>query len=140
MAEQICTVDGDIEVCYETFGDPSDPAMLLMMGLATQMLGWHEDFCAELAERGFFVIRFDNRDVGRSQRMDGRGAVGDPAPAARQAGGQLHARRHGGGRASGCSTTSASTRAHVRRRLDGRHDRPDDGGAGTRTACCRWCR
>jgi pimeloyl-ACP methyl ester carboxylesterase len=41
------------------------------MGLATQMLGWHEDLCAELADRGFHVIRFDNRDVGRSQRMDG---------------------------------------------------------------------
>ncbi len=72
MPEQTCTIDGGIEVCYETFGDPSDPALLLMMGLATQMLGWHEDFCAELAGRGFFVIRYDNRDVGRSQRMDGR--------------------------------------------------------------------
>jgi pimeloyl-ACP methyl ester carboxylesterase len=72
MAEQTCTITGGIEVCYETFGDPANPAMLLMMGLATQMLGWHEDFCEALAERGFFVIRYDNRDVGRSQRMDGR--------------------------------------------------------------------
>jgi pimeloyl-ACP methyl ester carboxylesterase len=71
MPEQICTVSGDVELCYETFGDPADPAMLLTMGLATQMLGWHEDFCAALAERGFHVIRFDNRDVGRSQRMNG---------------------------------------------------------------------
>jgi pimeloyl-ACP methyl ester carboxylesterase len=71
MAEQTCTIRGGIEVCYETFGNPSDPAMLLMMGLATQMLGWHEDFCEALAERGFFVIRYDNRDVGRSQLMDG---------------------------------------------------------------------
>jgi len=71
MPEQLCTVGDGIEVCYETFGDPDAPAMLLTMGLATQMLGWHEDFCAELAGRGFHVIRFDNRDCGRSQRMNG---------------------------------------------------------------------
>src|SRR4051794_13365896 len=68
MAESFCRV-GDIDVCYETFGDPSDPAMLLVMGLGTQMLGWHEDFCAELAGRGFHVIRYDNRDVGRSTAL-----------------------------------------------------------------------
>jgi alpha-beta hydrolase superfamily lysophospholipase len=66
MAEQFCTV-GDVELCYEAFGEPGDPAMLLIMGLATQMLAWHEEFCEELAGRGFHVIRFDNRDVGRSQ-------------------------------------------------------------------------
>ena len=69
VSEQFCTV-GDVELCYETFGDPSEPAMLLVMGLATQMLAWHEAFCEQLAERGFHVIRFDNRDVGRSQRFD----------------------------------------------------------------------
>jgi pimeloyl-ACP methyl ester carboxylesterase len=61
---------GDVELCYETFGEPGHPALLLVMGFATQMLGWHEDFCAELAGRGFFVIRFDNRDVGRSTALD----------------------------------------------------------------------
>jgi pimeloyl-ACP methyl ester carboxylesterase len=71
MPEAMAQV-GDVELCYETFGDPGDPALLLVMGLATQMLGWHEDFCAALAERGFFVIRFDNRDIGRSSRMPGR--------------------------------------------------------------------
>jgi pimeloyl-ACP methyl ester carboxylesterase len=71
MPEQLCTVGDGVELCYETFGDPEAPAMLLTMGLATQMLGWHEDFCAELADRGFHVIRFDNRDCGRSQRMNG---------------------------------------------------------------------
>jgi pimeloyl-ACP methyl ester carboxylesterase len=68
MAEQTCTV-GEIELCYELFGDPGDPPVLLVMGLATQMLGWHEEFCATLAERGFHVIRFDNRDVGRSSQL-----------------------------------------------------------------------
>ena len=71
MPEQMCTLGSGIELCYETFGDPEAPALLLTMGLATQMLGWHEDLCEELADRGFHVIRFDNRDVGRSQRMDG---------------------------------------------------------------------
>jgi pimeloyl-ACP methyl ester carboxylesterase len=65
MAESLCRV-GDVEICFETFGDPADPALLLVMGLGTQMLGWHEDFCADLAGRGFHVIRYDNRDIGRS--------------------------------------------------------------------------
>jgi pimeloyl-ACP methyl ester carboxylesterase len=65
MAESFCRV-GDIELCYEAFGDPADPAMLLIMGLGTQMLGWQEEFCEQLAARGFFVVRYDNRDIGRS--------------------------------------------------------------------------
>jgi pimeloyl-ACP methyl ester carboxylesterase len=72
MAEELRTLSNGHEICFETFGDPDHPALLLTMGLATQMLGWHEEFCAELAGRGFHVIRYDNRDVGRSQRMDGR--------------------------------------------------------------------
>src|SRR3954465_12086933 len=78
MAEQFCTISDEVELCYETFGDASDPAMLLVMGLATQMIGWHEDFCAELAGRGFHVIRFDNRDIGRSK------AQNHPVPTLRQ--------------------------------------------------------
>src|SRR5215213_10138466 len=69
MGEQFCTVN-DVELCFETFGDPGDPAMLLVMGLATQMVGWPDEFCEQLAARGYFVIRFDNRDVGRSQKID----------------------------------------------------------------------
>jgi len=68
MPESTCRV-GDVELAYETFGDPSDPTLLLVMGLGTQMLGWHEDLCGELAERGFHVIRYDNRDVGRSTAL-----------------------------------------------------------------------
>jgi pimeloyl-ACP methyl ester carboxylesterase len=70
MAESFCRV-GDIEICFETFGDPADPALLLIMGLGTQMLGWHEEFCEDLAGRGFHVIRYDNRDIGRSTILDG---------------------------------------------------------------------
>src|SRR5919112_4973716 len=67
-------ISDEIELCYESFGDPSDPPMLLVMGLATQMLGWHEDFCHRLAERGFHVTRFDNRDAGRSTHIKERPA------------------------------------------------------------------
>lgn len=58
-----------IEIAYETFGDPSDRPLLLVMGLATQMLAWHEDFCQALVERGMFVVRFDNRDIGLSTHL-----------------------------------------------------------------------
>jgi len=71
MAEQFADL-GDITLCYETFGDPDNPTLLLIMGLATQMIGWHEDFCAELAETGFHVVRFDNRDAGRSTHIKAR--------------------------------------------------------------------
>jgi pimeloyl-ACP methyl ester carboxylesterase len=70
VSEETCVLVGGVELCYERFGDPSDPAVLLVMGLGTQMLGWHEAFCAELASRGFHVVRFDNRDIGRSSRLD----------------------------------------------------------------------
>jgi len=71
MDERFCQV-GDVELCYEPFGEPDRPAVLLAMGLGTQMIGWHADFCGELADRGFHVIRYDNRDVGRSTHLDDR--------------------------------------------------------------------
>ncbi len=71
MSEQFAQV-GELEICFETFGDPADPAMLLIMGLGTQMVAWHDDFCAGLASRGFFVIRHDNRDIGRSTHLTHR--------------------------------------------------------------------
>jgi pimeloyl-ACP methyl ester carboxylesterase len=71
VSEQFAQVRDDVELCYETFGDPADPTVLLVMGLATQMVAWHEEFCALLVDRGFHVVRFDNRDVGRSSRADG---------------------------------------------------------------------
>ncbi len=71
MDERFAHVD-EIELCYETFGDPADPPLLLVMGLGTQMIAWHEDFCAGLAGRGFHVIRFDNRDIGRSTHVRAR--------------------------------------------------------------------
>jgi pimeloyl-ACP methyl ester carboxylesterase len=57
---------GEIELCYETFGAADAPPMLLVMGLGGQMVLWDDQFCEQLAQRGFFVVRFDNRDIGRS--------------------------------------------------------------------------
>ena len=70
MNEQFADV-GPVTLCYETFGDPTDPALLLIMGLGTQMVAWREDFCRQLVDKGFFVIRYDNRDCGRSTSMSG---------------------------------------------------------------------
>jgi pimeloyl-ACP methyl ester carboxylesterase len=66
--EQFAQV-GDVELCYETFGDRARPPLLLIMGLSTQMVMWEDEFCERLAGKGFWVIRFDNRDVGRSTIM-----------------------------------------------------------------------
>jgi pimeloyl-ACP methyl ester carboxylesterase len=62
-----------IELCYDTFGDPKAPPLVLIMGLAAQMIAWDEEFCAQLAARGYHVVRFDNRDAGRSTRLDSAG-------------------------------------------------------------------
>jgi pimeloyl-ACP methyl ester carboxylesterase len=72
MSERFCDVGRGVTLCYETFGEPEDPPVLLIMGLATQMIAWHEDFCDQLAARGLYVIRFDNRDIGHSTHFDFR--------------------------------------------------------------------
>ena len=59
-----------ISLEYDTFGDPEKPALLLVMGLGAQMIGWDVEFCQLLADKGFHVIRFDNRDIGLSQSLD----------------------------------------------------------------------
>jgi pimeloyl-ACP methyl ester carboxylesterase len=74
MTEQLSSVGGDVELCYESFGDPADPAVLLVMGLGTQMLAWAPAFCELLVAEGFHVIRYDNRDVGRSTHFTGHAA------------------------------------------------------------------
>jgi pimeloyl-ACP methyl ester carboxylesterase len=64
--EQFADVGRGIELCYQTLGDPADPPLVLVMGIGSQMIAWPDEFCARLAGRGFRVIRFDNRDCGRS--------------------------------------------------------------------------
>jgi pimeloyl-ACP methyl ester carboxylesterase len=69
VTERFAHISDDIRLCYETFGDPDDPTVLLVMGLGTQMIAWNDEFCERLADRGFHVVRFDNRDTGRSTHL-----------------------------------------------------------------------
>jgi pimeloyl-ACP methyl ester carboxylesterase len=59
-----------IDIAYDETGDAKAPAILLIMGLGTQMIAWTEPFCAALADRGYRVIRFDNRDIGLSSKIE----------------------------------------------------------------------
>ncbi len=63
--------NGEIAIEYDTIGDPTNPAVLLIMGFSAQMTAWDLAFCQELVDRGRFVIRFDNRDCGLSHKTDG---------------------------------------------------------------------
>ena len=67
---QIARTNG-IDICYEIFGDANADPMLLIMGLGAQMIHWDDEFCVNLAARGFRVIRFDNRDIGKSSHLTG---------------------------------------------------------------------
>jgi len=67
---QIVRANG-IDLCYEIFGDAEAEPMMLIMGLGGQMILWEDDFCRQLAGRGFRVIRFDNRDIGKSSHLSG---------------------------------------------------------------------
>jgi len=60
-----------IELEFDTFGDPKNPALLLVMGYTAQMVAWEEEFCKMFAANNLFVIRFDNRDCGLSTKFDG---------------------------------------------------------------------
>ena len=120
-----------IELCYDTFGDRSKPALLLIMGLAAQMIAWEEEFCERLAAHGYFVIRFDNRDIGLSTKFpqhgapDSDGAAG-PGPDGQARRCALRTARYGSrrGRPPRCARHRSCARG---RRVDGRRDRPGDG-------------
>jgi pimeloyl-ACP methyl ester carboxylesterase len=70
--ERLAPVNG-VELAYQEVGDPAGEPVMLVMGLGTQMLAWDEEFCAMLAERGFRVVRFDNRDIGHSTMLEAAG-------------------------------------------------------------------
>lgn len=70
--EKVVRANG-LNLCYEAFGNPADPPLILVMGMGAQMVGWDDELCELLASRGLWVIRFDNRDVGRSTRLDRAG-------------------------------------------------------------------
>src|SRR5262245_20704378 len=69
MGEQFCDVGRGVSLCYDTFGEPSDPTAVLTMGLGMQMVAWHDSFCEQLASRGLHVLPSDNRDIGRSTHL-----------------------------------------------------------------------
>jgi pimeloyl-ACP methyl ester carboxylesterase len=71
-AELYAPVCPGLELCYQTFGDPDGDPLLLVMGLGGPMTWWDPELCTQLAEAGFFVVRYDNRDTGRSSRVEGR--------------------------------------------------------------------
>src|SRR5437763_10109158 len=60
---------GDLRIFYDTFGFDDDPPLLLLCGLGSQVLFWRDEFCHGLVDRGFFVVRVDNRDAGLSTRV-----------------------------------------------------------------------
>jgi pimeloyl-ACP methyl ester carboxylesterase len=74
FGEELFAPANGLELCYQEMGEPDGEPLLLVMGLATQLLGWDERLCSLLAERGFRVVRFDNRDIGRSTKLDRDGA------------------------------------------------------------------
>ncbi len=90
-AEAMARLPWGIDICYDTFGESSDPAVVMVMGLAGPLTWWDSRLCAMVAGQGFYVVRFDNRDVGRSTWLSGprisntgilraavRGAAGRP--------------------------------------------------------------
>lgn len=70
--ERVAPLPNGIELCYQTFGSREAEPLLLVMGLGGPMTWWDPEFCQLLADRGFFVIRYDNRDTGRSTKVSGR--------------------------------------------------------------------
>lgn len=75
--EQFATVSGDVQICYQTFGESGGDPLVLVMGLGGPMIWWDSELCIALAERGFHVVRYDNRDTGRSSRLAHRADRGD---------------------------------------------------------------
>ncbi len=69
-AEQTVRVADGVDICFDSFGERDEPALLLVMGLGGPLLWWHDGLCEQLADKGLFVVRYDNRDVGHSTRFD----------------------------------------------------------------------
>jgi pimeloyl-ACP methyl ester carboxylesterase len=74
LSEELRADVGEVELAYQTIGDTADRPLLLIMGLGAQMILWPDAFCELLADRGFFVVRYDNRDCGHSTVLDAGGA------------------------------------------------------------------
>ena len=64
-------LNGDVELFYEGFGSAADPTLLLVNGLGSQCINYDEQWCEKFAAQGYRVVRFDNRDIGLSSKLDG---------------------------------------------------------------------
>ena len=128
-----------VELCYQTFGSPDGEPLLLVMGLGGPMNWWDAELCTMLAEAGFHVVRYDNRDTGRSSRVQGPGQPraswcrsflgrGGRAP---------YTLSDMAGDAFGLMDHLGWDSAHVVGGVDGRHDRADDGHRAAPTGCAR---
>ncbi len=73
------SVGRGISLEWEAFGDPASEPLVLVMGLGAQMILWPDDFCRQLAAQGFYVVRFDNRDIGLSTKLHAHGVPNVPA-------------------------------------------------------------
>ena len=124
-------INNGIEIEFDTIGDPQDEPLLLVMGFTAQLIAWDEKLCQLFADRGFFVIRYDNRDCGLSSHLDGvavdmaelfnarlSGAAAPPVPYSLS-----------DMTADGMAVLDALgiDRGARRGRVDGRDDRADDG-------------
>ena len=74
MVKRLVRSDG-VDLCVETFGDPTDPTILLISGLSASMDWWDDELCTRLADQGRQVIRYDHRDTGESDQQPGRPPV-----------------------------------------------------------------
>ena len=133
-----------IEIEYETAGNKADPALLLIMGLGAQLTIWPDALVEGLAKKGFFVIRYDNRDTGLTTDFGSWGvpniaeAIGKVMTGKKVDAPYLVKDMAGDG-------DRPARRARHRqgahgRRVDGRHDRPDRRRAVACSARARWCR
>ena len=115
-----------VELEYESFGPAQAPAILLIMGLGAQMILWDEEFCEALAQRGYRVFRFDNRDVGRSTKLEGAGmpnvvaALADVAQGRKPSAAPRFGKRGNAGALAVAGTTSLYDRAGKRGPFDWR--------------------
>lgn len=108
-----CVRVGEIELCWQEFGDPADPPLLMVMGLGAQMILWPDELCELLASRGFRVIRFDNRDSGRSTILDGAGPASIRAALAGEINPDAYTLSDMAGDAAGLLDALGIERAHV---------------------------
>lgn len=126
-----CLVTNGITLAYDSFGDEGAETILLIAGLGTQMIRWTAPFCRELVTRGYRVVRFDNRDTGRSTHFTEHGAMDFAALTSAFAEGRrpelTYTLDDMASDALGLLDAPVHPPSPRCRPLDGRHDRPDHG-------------